>query len=656
MRSVPSPSRGRLPKSLRLHAVVASICGTLFGPAAIAQQGPDAAHPPDFSELTQIGRSGNGGFQRFIFDEVDPERGNPAAIAGFQAEAQAMRARGAVPLASLHMWTNTLEESGPGGSGRHAGEPAYGAWHRWVTTRQDLLPQDFKGEIPQGFRSSSKASFPYRTGWIAPQRELAPNDPDRPTGAGSVTYGEWFNERFADYAAATGLRGVSLADHFDQVALPLKQIDFQPEVLRGFSESLGVPIPGSSTAARADHVRRELMPQWLDHWCQSYADWYGGMAEELVRVHEEAGDAPGGDDWSDQIVIAMQKHTFAHDKRYHAIDTRMIQAAMPEAARLMYHVECWSIPWNRGVGGSSLSSYMTMLGTHLSREPDMVRGAMMPSTKGPEKPASGIHGMSVFSTVDKYAEIPGVNLTEDERIELSQRVSDAAWLALPWAHLATRDGRVERAVEYVQTQLDHRLSEGLWENVSKTIYPARPLGPALYYSASIERAFEEQGNSYNPTPPVAAAARGHAIPAYFVSDAAMDGLQPEAHPSAWLVHRLDLLPDAERQKLEAVAPVFELDDLADAPLPVRFGGDGSGFAFLDQHDRTVLVCTRDRWDASAPATLTLEISHLPDGAYTMTDLVGGDDIGFEVSGGRASVEIELDRWQTRAFAVSQPGG
>jgi hypothetical protein len=278
---------------------------------------------------------------------------------------------------------------------------------------------------------------------------------------------------------------------------------------------------------------------------------------------------------------------------------------------------------------------------------------MMPMAGEPTPPADGkSRAMSVWRTTSIFAQHASLSLTPDQHEVFGNAVLDAAWLALPWVHVATRDGRVERAAGYVQRQYRDVFPRKLWENIAREITPTRPFGPALYYAASIESQYERQKRRYHPVAEFDDALAGQLTPAYYVSDVAIDRLTPEHAPSAWLVADLERLPRDERVRLQAHAPVFDLRQIDRAPVPFRFSANASGLSFLDQEDRITLLVAHHRMDTSRDDRVEVSVHLDQDGIYRVTDLRSDEKlIEFEVRQNRGTFGFPLRRWETRAFSI-----
>jgi hypothetical protein len=164
---------------------------------------------------------------------------------------------------------------------------------------------------------------------------------------------------------------------------------------------------------------------------------------------------------------------------------------------------------------------------------------------------------------------------------------------------------------------------------------------------------ETRGERYNPVGAVSRAAQNQFFPGYYVSDAALENLKPEARPSAWLVDRLDLLPAPERKQLEQSAPVFDFEDRAGAPSPVRFGGGATGFGFVDQHGRVIVVVTRDDWKPDETGLVTVPLQGVENGDHTASSLLDPEEkIPFRISSNRGRFSLPLDPWETKVFVLS----
>jgi hypothetical protein len=188
--------------------------------------------------------------------------------------------------------------------------------------------------------------------------------------------------------------------------------------------------------------------------------------------------------------------------------------------------------------------------------------------------------------------------------------------------------------------------------------PTRPFGYAVYYSTDIERRVEATvpangGNGAYMTPQVLMDFKdGGGVVNYYVSDAALDHLKPDARPAAWLVlDRADRMSADERRKLTRIAPVLtSLDAARNFPnAPLAFSGGLTGSGFYDQNGRLIVTATnRQATDCAG----SLILNGLPDGHYTATDLFAKQTFSFDVSRRHASVPITVTRWDTRAFAIA----
>lgn len=625
------------------QAIAALLGLPLMVPAVFAAT-PDHQHPPLDDDLFAQKGLGHGQVPQQLFWQDDPNKSDPANLEQARRINAAMREQGVFSLIGLMMWSGTFHNSEPGANRTFSDDPAYNAYWEWNDARRHYFSRRADGTIWS--RNYADDGAP-KDAWIPPSRVLDPEDQTD----GVVTYADWYADRIASFAAAGGFRGVSLADYADQMPHHDASVaDFSPQNIQAFERWSGLSIAGASDQERAEDIRSRHFSAWVDYTADAHGRWWGTIVD---RIEQATGD---------DAIYVLQKHVFPHSSRIHGADSLWMRRHA-DKDEIYYHVEGWSMPHARGVGGGQLSAYAAMIGTHLCREPDITRGIFMPVTGYTAYPGEGVGtGTDHFRAIDRSR---ARSFSDDEKTELQHKLMDGAWMLLGWVHLAARSGLVERAGEYVLT---HRGKDvyprALFEDVIRPIYPTRPYGAGFYYSTTVEKALEDSGEGlYDPLTAIGGRARGvdggNFFPGYYVGTTVLDALQPSAHPSVWITERLDLLSEAERERLEAIAPLYDIADVDRVPpslTPVRFVGDVTGYAFVDQRERVIIIATRDHHDRKDDISAEVVLNGIADGAYEARDVRSDETIGFSVRDGRGSFAFPLERWQTRAFITDLPGG
>jgi hypothetical protein len=214
-------------------------------------------------------------------------------------------------------------------------------------------------------------------------------------------------------------------------------------------------------------------------------------------------------------------------------------------------------------------------------------------------------------------------------------------------------------------------SLGSLETAIQSVVPARPFGPAIYYSTSIERSVEQvqaaaagasiysPWNLYMQPSDLQAFLDSGSASAYYVSDAALSAISQSAGnaPSAWMViDPTNSLPEWEQNQLAAVAPVVtsasQLAALPDQPL--TFPKGLTGFGFFDQNGRLIIVTSNPSTDpgaASITGTFTFSGTGFRDGLHNWTNLLTGESGSLYFSNGWSSAFRTIDRWDTEAYEI-----
>jgi hypothetical protein len=143
---------------------------------------------------------------------------------------------------------------------------------------------------------------------------------------------------------------------------------------------------------------------------------------------------------------------------------------------------------------------------------------------------------------------------------------------------------------------------------------------------------------------------------YYISDAGLTALDPSMRPAAWIVpdryhgfKKKDLLPKAEKKRLEALAPVAGTPrEVRGLDLPLAFSSGFTGFAFYDQNDALVIVAANT---GSRNKKLIVTLKGLPAGNFRLTDLFTGQREPITVNSAKTEIRQTVDRWDTRVFSL-----
>ncbi|MBD3343501.1 MAG: hypothetical protein GF401_00390 [Chitinivibrionales bacterium] len=599
---------------------------------------PDHQHPPYDDDLFDSNWGHGGRIYQQLFWEADPDLSSSSTVSTATRLNDEDYAQGIMPIIGLMMWSSTYDGGDP------SSDPCVEAYRNWNQTREHYFVRKPDGTV---WSRSYQSDGDPKDAWISPNRPLDTDDPDRESNV--TTYGEWYAERIARRCAAINAGGVSLADYADMIPhSSVKEQDFSESIVKDFEQWSGISVAGSSVSAHATDIRDNHFSTWTDYMCNMYGGWW---AEMIKRIEAKTGK---------KAICVMQKHIFAHGLRYGGADPIWMRKNIDDGKRFYYHVESWSMPHDRGVGGGQLSAYTAQVGTHLCREPDISRGIFMPITNSDSYPGDNRTGTDQYAAIDRSE---AKSFSNAEKTELQHKLMDGAWMLLGWTHLAARSGEVERAGEYILTHATKEIwPKALYENIVRQSYPTRPYGAGFYYSTTIEKALEDDGQQqYDPLDKIGEKARGvsngNFFPGYYVGNSGLENLQPSAYPTVWVTDGLSLLSDTERQKLESIAPLYDIENVNQIPVsltPVRFEGDVTGYAFVDQNERVIIIATRDYIDNKSGITAKVALHGIDNGSYRASDVQSNDIFDFTVSGGNGSFEFSLERWETRAFVTNLP--
>jgi hypothetical protein len=560
-------------------------------------------------------------------------------LTGAQIAAQSYTARATVPASGAQRWEDTFEASQPAtlfpgepswiAADRNANccsSPEFTAWVNWVKARPNLpIMANDGGQMGFDFR-------PWKGSWghISPLMPLAPAD--CPPGMASCTYGDWYAYRWGQTAKLSGAYGIMLSDFSDSQPSQMSFTQgFNPEIIAGFEKAEKIMVPAGTTSQQSAWIATNAMAAWNDYLSIGYANFYHALAEDLANgtghpslVWDQCGDWPA---W---------RRFYGNDQRLFRgrISSRNYACIWDDQTMQMGRSGQDPV-W--GLGGYAIAA---------AREPSMRNGANLEANDS-----------AYWQAIANF----NPSLSAADQQEKGLKLLKRSWLEASWAHVATRSGNVRRALAFMSRDYwDAGTIDSTLQTLITTIYPTAPFGMAVYYSVAAERALEPQvatGNYgaayYNPTELMNFKNAGVAVD-YFVSDAALPVIQPQARPAAWVVlENPQLIPTAEMQALQAIAPVLtsvqQVQAFAEAPLAYSSGLTGLGF--YDQNKRLIITATN-------PSTSTvygsITLQGLANGTYTMLDLFANTPTTITVTSGKAVIPVTVARWDTMAFAIT-PG-
>jgi hypothetical protein len=462
---------------------------------------------------------------------------------------------------------------------------------------------------------------------------------DLPPGSPPMTFGEWAGARIGKMALDMHYRGAYVADYFIGINF---NTDWHPRLVDSFASWANVSIPAGTVKQRSDFIVQNYGPQWMDFISTMQASYFVSIGNTLIA----AGKQPrlGGQIANNPPLARM----FGNDPR--------IWAKQLPGKDWFFMVETQSAG-DRVIPPQWTSLYS--IGATASREPDVPIGVMLDA-----------------DNTEFWGNVTGANAANGIKPESGWRYLKHTWLASGWTHVANRDGSVRRGAQaFMRSYWD---AGGTNPDHIKEILgriPKHPFGPAMYYSANIERSFEVLPPPNTDTPNyyyfyeyllrgISSPLPGTAHPeleglvqgvnlGYWVSDAVDPAKLPAANkPSAWLLYNLERLPADERAKLEAVAPVYDLaTDYAKAldAGPLRAKGSGLNMlAFVDQNSSVIVMVSNINATNSSGS---LEFTNVGDGSFDAIGLLGTPSTKFTVAGNKASVPITVAAFDTIVFEI-----
>jgi len=566
---------------------------------------------------------------------------------------------GIVPSAGIQRWEATYAASFPKDTfarepdwvGEDRGKgfaqmPEFVAWRDWIAAHPQYLDMAADGgTMPVAFRAWGGS-----WGHISPLTPLDAKDCP-PDMKAACDWGDVYAWRWAQSSSRTGAYGLILSDFSDsQPGVASNVHDFNPRIVAAFVAA-GTPYDSRLTDAaplpdRADWIVSNHFNAWNDFIATGYARFYAALA---ARV----GSATGR-----KALIIDQCGLTPAARRLFGVDARIVaQALSPRNYVCMWddHV----IQADR-TGPIETPPLQELAGFVLAaaREPSIRNGANLEADDEAYRAA-----------IAKF--YPA--LSQADQREVGQKLLKRLWIWSAWAHIADRSGDVRRAIAFA--------SRDYWDsgtlsaldplaNVIRSVVPTHPFGPALYYSAKVERAVEQAAAkavgtrdqeipTYLPAHDLQALIDSGAPVGYYVSDAALPALARTGAPSAWIVLDAEnLLPPEEQSALQAIAPVVTSADALSAlpDQPLRLPKGLAGFGFYDGAGRLVLVISNPatRPDAqSVSGTVQLAKLETPDGPRRLQNLLTGASLPVTVSGHAATFPVDVARWDTVVLSLAQ---
>lgn len=544
-----------------------------------------------------------------------------------------IRESGRVPYAGLQLWQDAFRRSQPGET--YGKLPGHQAWVKWIEERPEYL-----GVRPDGTN--------FGWGYVSPLVPLKPEDYPEDFEGDVAYFADWQAERLGRLAAFTGIQGFSFSDFFDSHPHSGPHRYFNSRIIKDFERLTNITLSSTTLTEQADEIRTQYYQNWLDYWVERWAYNWSAIVREF---HKHTGEAPA--------LRTQVSFTPASMRRHGAIDPRVIlQKVSPD--NIVFNVQTvQSFMMKRDPVPESFES--ASIGLHAAREPE------------------GYYGHILMSSEDRYWEAVEElwpQLSQETQQELGWKRLKRTWLESGWTHVATRQGNTRRAAEsWTRSYHDKGEIDQSWVKLLRDIDPTRPFGPAVYYSVNIERGYESHHgangntlrNSYlgGRLEPVTELKEGGIPFNYYVSDAALNKLQDNFVPSAWIIpdrylDEKDLLPVEERKALEAIAPILSEDNAQKFDYPLSFSSDQegrtiTGFGFYDQNDNLIVVAsdriTIGESNANLGATLATVHLKLPDGKYIARELLSDQETAFTVTSGSGEFLTTIDRWDTQVFEI-----
>jgi hypothetical protein len=397
------------------------------------------------------------------------------------------------------------------------------------------------------------------------------------------------------------------------------------------------------------------MTEWTDYIGDSYARMYGAIVKAvkdatgkfgIITLQGGTGGVGGSSLQGQDLRKLYQRINVENDGRF--LKTIELQ---PDPGR----------PLN------TVTNCIAALGGFAATAPGAWIGGQFPA---PAQWSPDINSNAPLEYVVRKS-FENSPLTEEEAISFIDNYLKSMWLGVGWTHIANQDGTVRRALQYYLPQyggnyvVPPHIKEMLFAH-----YPVRPFGAALYYSKSIEQAFNERGQAYEFNRNAVRMLSDRNLPiGYVLSDLTIDGLEAysENKPTAiYVPNGAEYLSEDELVKLKSIAPVFDgfsinIDKVIN---PIKFSSGMNGYAFVDQHGDTIVVTWRNQmnpgnWDwtplSQNPITATVSFEGVENGKYSVVNLFDRKDTySLRVREGKGSFSFEVEGFGFRAFKTNIP--
>lgn len=530
------------------------------------------------------------------------------------------------------------------------------AWRNYITTHPKYWDVAYDG-------GTMPADPNYFRSWGGQYGHIDPGMPldaaDCPSGMSACTWGDWLAYRYGQTAALSGAYGVMLSDFTDsEPRSMLNTHDFNPRILAAYAaspNSAGQPIypngvPGATTQAKASYLVTNDFNRWVDFVGGTYAKYYGALASRLGAAAGRTGltiDQCGGP---------------AGNRRLFGTDARIIASSIP-AGQYICEFDDQTIQVGRG-GPLQQPPAQELAGAVVAaaREPLIRNGANLEADDS-----------NYWSAIASFYP----TLSAADRTEVGYKLLKRIWTWQAWAHIADRSGDVRRALAFVSRDYWDagtltNVALGQLQSSIQSVVPAKPFGPAIYYSVAIERATQQTAAAsagaqlygpyltYMQPPTLQAFLDSGSAAGYYVSDAALAKISKGSAnaPSAWVVLEPGaLLPASENASLSAIAPVVtSAAALAALPnQPLTFAKGMTGFGFFDQTNRLIVVASNPSTApgaSSSTGAIGMSGTGFSNGWHKWVNLLTGATGSVLFTNGAASMTQTLSRWDTQVYAFA----
>ncbi|WP_156971014.1 hypothetical protein [Beijerinckia mobilis] len=585
-----------------------------------------------------------------------------------QASSDAL-SKGLIPYCGAQRWEDSVIASLPAGavisdesnypniaSDRAAGtpvastmdtDPAYVAWAKWIIANADkyCMKMYDGGTYPQSGRTDGYSAFHISMAMPLDAADVPSDLVLTRTNDTTVYYGDVFAYWYGKAAALSGATGVALSDFTDGNPYTADWADFNPRIIARFATLYGYTISGSTIADQATWILQHAGSNWVDFHCTMYSYFFNALAAEIGR------------NTGLSALVIDQCGSWAQNRRLNGVDGRKIVRTM-NSKYYFAGWDCKTIQSDR-------------LGLKAGQHPiRALAGPIIAAAREPyTRNGSNIEALDNTLTQGIKGNYP--TMSDSDVSEFATKIVKQIWVSHLWAHICGYYRDFRRAICVVSRDYwdagDISAITNL-QTLVQDICPAKPFGPALYYSVTAERSLENTTLKNGPyevqylldTDDFQTIMNSGKAPiGYFISDAALSkgNLRngDAAAPSAFLIAtHSDLIPSSELSALQAIAPVVTSVDALDALTgqPLKFTGGVCGFGFIAADGRLIIVARHPSAAQNATSiTGTIVLNGLVNGSYTATELFTNSTVSVTVSGGTTTISITLSRWDTLVYAL-----